>query len=90
MSFEKLYECIDKFSSFKPDIVISHDCPFSIKTLLLNKPHYEPTRTCQALDAMLLTHRPKKWIFGHHHTSISKTIDGTLFICLNELEMLKL
>jgi hypothetical protein len=34
---------------------------------------------------MFSIHKPDLWIFGHWHCDADEVIDGTRFICLNEL-----
>lgn len=34
---------------------------------------------------MLEIHRPKVWVFGHYHIDKDFELNGTRFICLNEL-----
>ena len=48
------------------------------------------SRTSQGLQAMYLMHQPMLWVFGHFHKSWRKKIGHTLFICLDELEVLDL
>ena len=43
-----------------------------------------PTRTTQAMDIMLQNHKPKYWIFGHHHRPFEMNIDGCIYKCLDE------
>lgn len=81
------YKAITAYEQSKPDIVISHGCPASVMPFFItNSMKLNSSRTAQLLDAMLEIHRPRLWIFGHHH--ISETLkDGTCtFRCLNELE----
>lgn len=92
---------LELFIEKKPQLVISHDCPMDLVPILLDhkrKHGYHlysekvfKTRTGQILQACLDAHRPKMWIFGHHHCSWKyNCLDGTQFICLNELEVLDL
>ena len=82
-----LHTCIDLAESHRPDVVITHDCPRSILSSMFGSHthHYQPSRTNQALDAVFDLHRPRLWIFGHHHISVRRNILGTEFICLAEL-----
>lgn len=76
----------DAYVDCKPNIVVSHDCPQSIKMLLFGYP--DKTDTNQLLEAMFEAHQPKLWVFGHYHRSVDVVINGTRFVCLNELETL--
>jgi predicted phosphodiesterase len=33
-----------------------------------------------------LTYRPRAWVFGHHHRLHAATVDGTLFVCVGDVE----
>jgi predicted phosphodiesterase len=81
------YNAVAAYEASQPDIVISHGCPADVLPFFVTNPSkYHPSRTAQLLDSMLEIHRPKLWLFGHHHTSEVLTDRGTVFQCLNELE----
>lgn len=86
LSIQELNVLVDSFAENKPKFVISHDCPQVIaEKHLFSKITGEmqyPSRTRQAMDAMLNCHKPDLWIFGHWHESRDKVIDGTRFICV--------
>lgn len=92
----ELEEAINQYEKNKPNIVLSHDCPASIKGELSSPyimkmfgwPENFTCRTQQTLQIMLDIHRPSLWIFGHFHQSWMKIISGTEFICLAQLESL--
>lgn len=90
----KLQEAIELYAFLRPEFVVTHECPLSIVQHVANPMTSHNlgfahsiirTKTNQALDAMLEIHQPKIWIFGHYHTYMSKHIDGTHFICLNQM-----
>jgi hypothetical protein len=96
LSYSQLQNAIDLYTVEKPDIVVSHECPRSIVKHItdgrvLKSFGYNPetftTRTSEALDRMFEIHQPKQWFFGHYHRSLDKTINGTRFHCLKELEV---
>ena len=71
--------------------MVTHDCPLSVSEELFIKRgksfsggQYR-TRTGTAFEEMFSIHKPKLWIFGHWHNNVDEVIDGTRFICLNEL-----
>jgi predicted phosphodiesterase len=33
-----------------------------------------------------LEYRPRAWVFGHHHVPHAATVDGTLFVCVGDVE----
>lgn len=92
LSYQDLDEMIVLYEEYKPDIVVTHDCPDSIGLSIF--PHMRQTviqsRTRNAFDTMFhhTNHKPRAWIFGHHHISVNKDIMGTKFVCLAELEPL--
>jgi predicted phosphodiesterase len=84
LSYEQANECIELYEQEKPIIVISHECPTIIRTLLWDMS--ERSRTSDLLEAMFDIHKPTMWIFGHHHKSVTEVINGCEFTCLAELE----
>ena len=84
LSYMEFQTIIDEYEKVKPDVVISHDCPISIYVGVLGI-HDSKSITPKALDMMFETHKPKMWIFGHHHRDLKVNIKGTDFICLDEL-----
>jgi hypothetical protein len=72
--------------------MITHDVAFSAAEKMFfssGRPLYGQkkykTRTSEALDTMFQIHKPKINFFGHWHFDADDMIDGTRFICLNEL-----
>jgi hypothetical protein len=90
LSIQQLDALIDVYQVAKPRIMVTHDCPESIANAMcciMNWKKFDfPSRTRQALQAMLELHKPEIWLFGHWHFSFDRVIDGVRFICLNELE----
>jgi len=85
LSWKELKVVIHNFQKIKPNIVVTHDCPKEI-ALKLNSHHQDDnSKTREALDAMLLIHKPKLWVFGHNHIDFDQVINSTRFICLDEL-----
>ena len=75
------------YQQTKPDIMLTHDCPEGIAQYVLppnSKIHQN--NTGWSLQSLFEIHQPKIWIFGHYHVSWNMKINGTNFICLNELE----
>lgn len=90
----QLQEAINLYAFLRPDFVVTHECPLRVvehvtnPAVTLSFGYSNPiirTKTNQALDAMMEIHQPKIWVFGHYHTYMSKKIDGTHFICLNQM-----
>ena len=92
---DSLMAAIDMYEDHKPDFVITHDCPSSIKETVKPRsnnilkrfgwPENISCRTQQALSVMFKLHQPKLWIFGHWHVKRDFMFNGTRFICLPEL-----
>lgn len=85
-SFDEFTKIYDNYEFYKPRVMVTHDCPQSIVQHLNMRAVEDQPLTRQALQAMLEVHRPELWVMGHWHKSLDITIDGTRFICLNELE----
>lgn len=92
--YGEFVEVAEAYSKYKPDIVISHDCPTSVKHPLFNyKPRFggdKPSMTNEGLESCFDMWQPELWLFGHHHISKDEVINSTRFICLAELETYKL
>lgn len=87
-SYSELSNLIADIVKFKPDIIISHDCPqwiakdyFGIKDL---------SRTRQALQVLSEMVSPQMWVFGHHHKSMKVSKCGVDYRCLTELEFMEI
>jgi predicted phosphodiesterase len=81
------YNALAAYEAARPDIVISHGCPGDVVPIFCTNPgKIQLSRTAQLLDSMLEVHRPKLWLFGHHHNSETFMERGCEFQCLNELE----
>ena len=93
----KFGEMIDDYENVKPDIMITHDFPreaakemfFDGSVALLSGGIQYKTVTSEALQEMFEIHQPKLWIGGHWHVSKDRVVNGTRFVCLNELETLE-
>lgn len=88
-------QILEDYATTKPSIVCTHDGPYSVTDFLFrNDPKISGfgsikiTRTGNNLEQMLLTHKPKLWVFGHWHMRKDVVIDGTRFVCLEEYGVL--
>lgn len=86
LSYEEMQRAIDFYNHHKPSIMITHDCPHEARKHLFGIT--DKTTTTNGLQVMFENHQPDMWIFGHHHLSKNEVINGTRFICLDELETL--
>jgi predicted phosphodiesterase len=92
LSMQELELIITTYDIIRPDVLITHDVAanaaeqlfFSEGRPLHGNQKYK-TRTAQALQAMFEIHQPKINVFGHWHFDVDEVINGTRFICLNEL-----
>jgi len=88
---ENFLKARELYTSIKPEIMITHDCPESVSPLLLDPyANLFQNMTGYFLQELFNAHQPKIWLFGHYHKSWKMTINGTDFQCLNELEVKKL
>lgn len=88
----QLDHAVELYKQVRPALVVTHDCPTSAATHLLDElvVGFRPekkvrTRTGGALDRMFAFHQPRYWIFGHYHIDSRFDLNGTTFMCLNEL-----
>lgn len=88
LTYAEMQEAVDAYIAIRPSVVVTHDCPQSIRRLMFGI--YDSSLTSQGLEIMLQKHQPDVWIFGHHHVSMNELVGKTSFICLAELETIKL
>lgn len=87
LSYSDLNDMISKYEQCKPEIMVTHDGPFSImKSMFPYMPR--SSRTRHALQTMFDIHKPQIWIFGHWHENKHEVYDETNFICLDELNFI--
>lgn len=84
LNYPELFGLVSEYEFRQPEIMITHDCPDTIRKHFFRI--HETTRTSSALQSMFEIHKPKLWIFGHHHSFRDEVILGTRFICLAELQ----
>lgn len=77
---------IESYETVKPRIMLTHDCPQSVVYPMFKAQYIEKTRTRLALDMMFSIHQPELWIHCHWHFHRREKINGTQFICLEELQ----
>lgn len=88
MSYGRLSEALDAYIKAKPDFVISHDAPQCVYPYLMNGRRIISSRTSVAMEQMFSAHKPKLWVFAHHHLSFQMRILDTMFICVDILASL--
>lgn len=91
VSIDQFMKARELYRIIKPKIVITHDCPQNIASMMLEPGQriYE-NMTGWALQELLNIHQPNYWFFGHHHQSRTIQYGNTKFICLDELETYEL
>jgi hypothetical protein len=88
---DELERALKMYAEVKPSFVVTHTCPQLFERHLELTGGYGrliKTRTGLALQQMFDIHKPKLWVFGHHHQELDKVIDGCRFVCLPELGFL--
>jgi len=86
MLTRRCLEALSLYESSRPSFVVSHECPLNIIPSLNLSGRAIKTRTNQLLGQMFSIHQPKMWVFAHYHTSLRLYVNGTEFVCLDELE----
>lgn len=91
LSYSKSLEALDLYEATKPNFMISHECPASVIPNVTNRNYYYgqeliPSMTANLLDTMLEIHKPKIWLFGHHHKNVHFYSQGTNFSCIQILD----
>jgi hypothetical protein len=89
LNYGESMDALEIYSSERPEIVITHECPAEIIPLVIrNDWGIPPSVTAKLLQACYEVHKPKIWIFGHFHrnwvlnyagvgvTSQGKTVDN--------------
>ena len=84
---EQLDDAIEYYTTVKPKIMVSHECPTVVKYDVVTNPLKKDliSRTEKCLQRMFEIHQPEFWIFGHHHIRKNVWIQGTQFVALDEL-----
>lgn len=76
-------DCLELYKEFKPDVVLSHDCPDYVNYKVISDPSYRiQSSTGRFLTRLLHIHQPTNWYFGHYHTSTGWDAYGCRFRCL--------
>lgn len=84
-SVREFNRMIEAYEENHPTIMFTHDCPTMAANALDSHHSWDNFKTRTAFDSMWEIHKPEMWIFGHHHMSKAMDIQGTRFICLDEL-----
>lgn len=87
LSDDELGAAFDAYIRLRPHTVLSHEAPLCV-VRKLHGDDAEPSRTSEALQAMMEAHCPKRWFHGHHHVRWTGVIGGTEFRALGIDEVL--
>lgn len=86
LSQEEMWKFAEEYAKIKPDMMVSHDCPITAVQAMHSHHMFDNSRTQQFLQSLWNEHKPKLWVYGHHHMSFDEIIEGTQFVCLAELK----
>ena len=84
LSYAQFQDAVGLFEKVRPEVMVSHDCPESVTQFFYDRGRIRSV-TSSALDVMFSSHRPKLWVFGHHHRNVDFEFSGTRFVGLAEL-----
>lgn len=95
LSYAQGYKAYEKYQEVRPDLMLSHECPEFVIDMVSGSKVWDgevirPSMTAKLLQQMFEIHQPKMWFFGHHHRTFEKEVNGTMFICLPELDYIDL
>lgn len=82
IGFAKAEEVLQLYSQLKPEIVLSHDCPYYMAHKLLQGKSIKDNHTSRVLTEMFKIHQPKRWYHGHHHRRLEWFYNPTTFYSL--------
>lgn len=96
LSQEEGRSCLDLYEQIKPDVVMAHDCPASISSMIGNPeiliafgwPKDMVSSTQELLQQMVDVHSPRLFLFGHHHKEFHIRYHDTDYYCLPERKYL--
>lgn len=90
LSYKEFDKMIDLYSTNKPSIMVTHECPEMLVHTIKPYAKSEHSITRNAFNQMYEIHQPDIWIFGHWHLSYNNKIQNTNFICLDEFETINI
>ena len=95
LNWHDLNTAVELYRAVKPRFVVSHECPSKASQTLIGnlillsdysqmKLECGRSRTATAMQAMLESHQPEKWAFGHYHMDHQFYVHGydTQFIAI--------
>ena len=76
------WAAVKLYAETKPSIIITHDCPEEVLYMFYGG-GTKIDRTNRILQTCIENHRPRLWIFGHHHRNWKYNYKDTTYICLD-------
>jgi predicted phosphodiesterase len=86
LSYARAKEALEAYTKQKPRVMITHDVPDVAARNIFKRKEVTGSTTKNLLSEAFERHQPELWIFGHWHFSKDEVVEGTRFICLDELE----
>lgn len=80
LGYKAQEDAVAAYELAKPEIMVSHDAPDIVTERWYHRKIASSTGSM--LSHMQYLHKPKVWIFGHHHKHEIMEIDGTTFVAL--------
>ena len=74
LSMQEMTKALEVLCYRMPKVMVTHDCPKCISGF--------ESLTGNALDLLFSQYKPKLWIYGHHHKTSFKTVEGCQFVCV--------
>lgn len=87
LSQAEMWDISLSYEKEKPDVMVTHDCPIVMVQEMHSHHMFDNSKTQQFMQSLWNMHKPKLWIFGHHHHPFDMEIEGTRFVCLEELRV---
>jgi hypothetical protein len=88
---ENFEAIVDIAKQIKPEVIVSHDCPGLVRSMMIgNGPVFMNRTADNLLNTILAIIKPKMWVFGHYHASNTFMFQKCEFHALAELETFKL
>jgi hypothetical protein len=89
LNIQQLSDAVDAYEKEKPTVVISHDCPETIKLTYLQsigqQNRFGANKTTLAMDTMFEIFAPTYWVYSHYHPNKLWRYThprGTEFVCI--------
>lgn len=93
ITYSQGMRALEMYSDLKPTLMLSHEAPTQLIDLVSGLKTWDgvpirPSMTANLLGQMWEIHKPRLWVFGHHHRDWAMALEGTTFRCLNIMSVL--